>query len=275
MTINSLRAEASGHSAVASGAAAELDPHPPLPARDAVATSPAKPRTHRLVIGDENRLIADALELALTSRGYDVLATATTRGTLLRAVLAHRPDVCLLDPELLDGCAIDLIDHVHARVSEVKVLILSADTSPRMVAAAIEAGAAGCLSKNQGIDALAQAVERVARGEFTIDPVLAQQTLRHLRDHRNDRDQPLRWLTRREREVLRRLTEGDGTREIARVLGVSTNTARTHVQNVLDKLGVHSRLEAVALAIRAGVDSDVGRVAPYLSADQKQRGRQK
>ncbi len=212
----------------------------------------------RLVLGDGSRLFVDALSLALASHGHHVAAVATTRRALLRAVLIHQPRICVLDVLLADGDAIDLIDRIHQRLPQVRVLILAMDTGPGMVAAGIEAGAVGYLSKRQGIVVIDDALERAARGEFVIDPDLAQQTLRHLRDHREvERNQPMRWLTKREREVLGRLTEGDGTAEIAHRLGMTTNTARTHVQNMLDKLGVHSRLEAVALANRVGLDDPI------------------
>ncbi|MBT2508920.1 response regulator transcription factor [Streptomyces sp. ISL-98] len=213
--------------------------------------SPRATASPQLVLADEHRLFVDALALTLARRGYGVRGIATTRTQLLRAVLVHRPDACVLDIQLLDGPAIDVIDRIHARLPKVKVLVVSARTDADSVAAAMEAGAVGYLSKRQGVDVIDHALAELSRGELTIEPSLAQETLRHLGNHRDVEDQPLRWLTQRELEVLRRLTDGEGTTEIAQALGVTINTARTHVQNVLDKLGVHSRLEAVALADRA------------------------
>jgi DNA-binding NarL/FixJ family response regulator len=222
-----------------------------------LGSPPGRP-VPRLVLGDGSRLFVDALSLALASHGRQVAAVATTRRAVLRAVLINQPQICMLDVLLADGDAIDVIDRIHERLPQVKVLVLATDTGPGVVAAAIEAGAVGYLSKRHGIVVIDDALDRATRGEFVIDPDLAQETLRHLRDHREvERNQPMRWLTKREREVLRRLTEGDGTAEIAHRLGMTTNTARTHVQNMLDKLGVHSRLEAVALANRVGLDDPI------------------
>ncbi|WP_042398236.1 LuxR C-terminal-related transcriptional regulator [Streptacidiphilus carbonis] len=217
-----------------------------------------RPGAPELIVAEANRLFVDALALALVDCGYRVRATATTRGELLRGVLAHRPHVCVLDLHLLDGRAVDVITLIHRYAPEVRVLALSRDPDPMLVTAAMEAGSAGYLSKDKGIDALDQALGRVLAGELFIEPALALETIRHTRSRRDGPSEPFRWLTPRELEVLRRLTEGDGTVEIAHALGMTTNTARTHVQSVLDKLGVHSRLEAVALANRLRVELRAG-----------------
>ncbi|AUG80623.1 LuxR family transcriptional regulator [Kitasatospora sp. MMS16-BH015] len=200
-----------------------------------------------LVVADAERLLADALALALTGRGYRVRATATTRNGLLRAVLHHRPDACLLDLHLSDGRALDVIEAIHRAVPTTRILALSREADPGVVEIAIEAGAAGYLSKDRGVEALDRALRRITAGELFVE---ANLTLEARQGRPAPGGRSLRWLTHRELEVLRRLTEGDGTVEIARALDMTTNTARTHVQNVLDKLGVHSRLEAVALANR-------------------------
>lgn len=204
-----------------------------------------------LVIADACRLQADAMALALSSRGYRVEAIATTGSGLLRAVSACHPDTCLLDLRLLDGHALDMLNRLHAREPELRVVVLSRSTDPRAAADAVEAGAVGYLGKDKSLNELDRALRRVAVGELFIEPTLAQEAMRHTRERPDGEAGLLRWLTQREREVLRRLTEGDDTTDIARALGMTANTTRTHVQNVLDKLGVHSRLEAVALANRA------------------------
>ncbi|MEY9964996.1 two-component system nitrate/nitrite response regulator NarL [Streptacidiphilus sp. MAP12-16] len=219
---------------------------------------PPRPDAPELVVAEADRLFVDALALALVDCGYRVRATATSRSGLVRAVLAHRPDVCVLDLHLADGRAVDTIGLIAKYAPEVRILAVSRDPDPVLVAAAMETGAVGYLSKDQGIDMLDKALTRVVAGELFIEPALALETIRHARARRDGLGEPFRWLTQRELEVLRRLTEGDGTIEIAHALGMTTNTARTHVQSVLDKLGVHSRLEAVALANRLGVELRAG-----------------
>lgn len=219
-------------------------------------TTPRTARTAKLVVADASRLHAEALALALASRGHRIQATATTWSGLLRAVSACRPDTCILDLQVLDGRSFDAIGLIHACDPTIKIVVLSRAMDPDWVTAAIEAGVVGYLGKDKGIDQLDRALRRVEAGGLYIEPTLAQEVLRRVRSHSDA--EPLRWLTQREREVLRRLTEGDDTTEIARALSMTTNTARTHVQNVLDKLGVHSRLEAIALAhqLSAGQRTD-------------------
>jgi DNA-binding NarL/FixJ family response regulator len=200
------------------------------------------------VIADASRLHAEALGLVLTGRGYLVQATATTRRALLRAVATCRPEVCLLDLQLLDGQAVDAIGQLRRSDPGVRIVVLSRRLDPDSVASAAAAGVAGYLGKDKGLELLDRALRRVVAGERFIEPTMAQLPRRA---RTPDHAEPLRRLTQREREVLARLAEGDDTTQIARALRMTTSTARTHVQNVLDKLGVHSRLEAVALAHHA------------------------
>ncbi|MDH6108514.1 two-component system nitrate/nitrite response regulator NarL [Kitasatospora sp. MAP12-15] len=213
----------------------------------------ATPPLAKLVVADASRLHAEALALVLSGRGYRVQATASTCGGLLRAVTACHPDTCIVDLQLLDGRALDVITQIRVREPQTKIIVLSREMDPGSVAAATKAGVVGYLGKDKSFDLLDRALRTVESGDRFIEPTLAPQAQRRV-DERQAGDQALRWLTQREREVLRRLTEGDDTTEIARGLRMTTNTARTHVQNVLDKLGVHSRLEAVALAHQAGVE---------------------
>ncbi|MDH6142383.1 two-component system nitrate/nitrite response regulator NarL [Kitasatospora sp. GP30] len=217
----------------------------------------------RLVIADASRLHAEALALVLAGRGYLVQATATTRGGLLRAVAACRPELCLLDLQLLDGRALDAIAQIRRSDPGIGIVALSRELDPDAVVAAAAAGVAGYLGKDKGLELLDRALRTVAAGERFIEPTLAQEALRRARTP--DHAEPLHRLTHREHEVLARLAEGDDTIEIARALRMTTSTARTHVQNVLDKLGVHSRLEAVAMAHqadRAAPTGPLGQRAP-------------
>jgi DNA-binding NarL/FixJ family response regulator len=220
------------------------------PAVEAAGAGQAPRTPVRLVIADASRLHAEALALVLTGRGYQVQATATTRSGLLRAVAACRPQLCLLDLQLLDGHALDAVGRIRRSDPGVRIVVLSRELGPESVAAAAAAGVAGYLGKDKSLEQLDRALRRIAAGDRFIEPGTAREALR--RTPAPDPAEPLRRLTRREREVLERLAEGDDTTQIARALRMTASTARTHVQNVLDKLGVHSRLEAVVLAHQAG-----------------------
>ncbi|MBF9069750.1 LuxR C-terminal-related transcriptional regulator [Streptacidiphilus fuscans] len=238
--------------------------------RAAPADAPGRgdgPGLRTLVVADASRLLAEALALVLSGRGYRVLATAATRDGLLRAVTACRPDACLLDLQLLDGEALDTVREIHAREPGIRVIVLSRTMDPDSASAAIEAGAVGYLGKDRELDVLDRALRTVAAGGRFIEPTLSPQTQSpqtlgpqaqspvagSSSTGDGGGEDPLHRLTDREREVLRLLVEGEDTAAIAEGLRMSPSTARTHVQNVLDKLGVHSRLEAVALARRSDV----------------------
>ncbi|MFC5908016.1 response regulator transcription factor [Streptacidiphilus monticola] len=218
--------------------------------RSSGSTSPAA-----VVVADSHRLVADVLALALAGHGYRVCATAVTRGELFRAAMAHRPDACLVDLRLLDGSALDVISLLHRNAPELRILVQSRGLDETTAAAALRAGASGFVRKDEGIDELVCALGQLTSGMRLPPPAPPPDSPAARRSDRTEPpDDPFRWLTRRELEVLVLLARGDGTVEIARGLEMTVNTARTHIQSVLDKLGVHSRLEAVALVNRLGVD---------------------
>ena len=133
--------------------------------------------------------------------------------------------------------------------------MISGDTSDRAFLESVEAGAAAYLGKTEEIARLADAIRRTAAGEVLLPPARLAEALRETRaaaDRARAADRRLSSLTPREREVLALLAEGLGSREIAERLTVSLPTARGHVQVVLEKLGVHSREDAVRVAVEAG-----------------------
>jgi two-component system nitrate/nitrite response regulator NarL len=132
------------------------------------------------------------------------------------------------------------------------VVILSAVSDPSVVAEAIDAGVVGFVRKDQNASRIVSTLDRVATGEMAIDGDLLRAAVRATpTSPRSDTSRMLSFLTAKERAVLLLLVDGSSTAEIARSLGIATSTARTHVQNVLVKLGVHSRLQATALIANA------------------------
>jgi two-component system, NarL family, nitrate/nitrite response regulator NarL len=127
-------------------------------------------------------------------------------------------------------------------------VVFSAMTDPHTVGACLTAGAAGFVSKLKSIDDVCQAIDRAGSGAVAIESHLLQQVLKPVRG--DDPLWALQFLTDREWDALRCITHGLTTKQIAAELGISQATARTHVQHLLVKLGVHSRLEAAALMTR-------------------------
>lgn len=212
----------------------------------------------RIVLCDDHRLLIEAFATALAARGHEVVALATTPEAGYRAVMEHKPDVCVLDLVFPHGSGIDAATRIMADCPECRILMLSAVADPALVHAALVAGAAGFVLKDESVDGIVGALERVAAGDVAVDRDLLRAAVRTVPE-RADRQpsQRLRLLTGREREALRRISVGESTKEIARAMGVSQSTARTHVQNVLTKLGVRSRLQAVAMVAREDLTGEL------------------
>jgi DNA-binding NarL/FixJ family response regulator len=203
----------------------------------------------RVLLCDDHRLFAEPLCALLVARGHQVRA-ATTMAGALEAVDDWQPDLCVMDLRLPDGSGLDGVAAIRDRRPDSRVVVLSGSVDRRDSAAAVAAGAAGFLSKAQPMDAILDALDRIGAGG-RLPPVHLPEAdgQRRVRDLVGS-------LTRREREVLHRLVEAADTVEIARALGVAPSTARTHLQNVLLKLGVHTRLQAVSLVVQAGMGKE-------------------
>jgi RNA polymerase sigma factor (sigma-70 family) len=165
-------------------------------------------------------------------------------------------DVAIVDLNLPDGSGTDLIKDLRVSRPRAKALVLSAMSEQRYLAEAIEAGAAGVMHKSAPMSDLVEAVRRLAAG----DQLLSQQevigALRFLvrvRESNREAQLAIDKLTPREREVLQALAEGWSDREIAQQLHVGAGTVHSHVTNILSKLEVSSRLQALVFAVRHGV----------------------
>jgi DNA-binding NarL/FixJ family response regulator len=160
------------------------------------------------------------------------------------------PDVVLMDLLMpgMDGVAATAA--ITDRHPELAVVAMTSFTQADLVHGALEAGAAGYLLKDADADEVASAIRAACRGEVHLDPMIAKQLTRSLVA---PRPQPLQALTDREREVLVLVAQGLSNQQIADSLVISERTARTHVSNILSKLGVASRTQAALLAIREGV----------------------
>jgi two-component system, NarL family, nitrate/nitrite response regulator NarL len=203
----------------------------------------------RLVLGDDHVVFLDALSTVLTQHGYEISPVARSAPEMVALVRRDRPDVCVIDRSAVLDDDVKTIGRVRAASDITSVLVLSPNPDSEAVARALDAGASGYLHQSRGVGELVCALERVLRGEIVVDVPDAQPPSRRSAEP----NQGLRMaghLTSRERECLLMLVEGLDTAAIMAKLNVSRTTVRTHLQAVLTKLGVHSRLEAVSFAVR-------------------------
>lgn len=193
-------------------------------------------------------MVAEAIGLALERAGIEVVARASTVAAALADTRRDRPDVVLLDRRLPDGDGTALIPELVK--GGAKVLVLTGEATASIAARVAEAGGAGLILKSARLDDLVEAVLKVAAGEVVFDPRLLPGVLDRLMGRVRVAGAS---LTAREQETLLLLADGAGTDQISTRLGVARNTARNHVQRVLDKLGARSKLEAVSIARREGL----------------------
>ena len=225
----------------------------------------------KLVLADSHRLVIESLATALIQRGIGVAALATSPPEVLAQVAEHQPDICLLSTHFPTSSGLDVLRVIRKQQPHVKVVMLSAAPDPVLMAAAIEGGAAGIISKYCHIVDIARALPRLRQGERVFDGASLGRVVGAF--HRSGAGRSDRhWvgLTRREQEVLTQIVEGKSTRQIASSLTVTDATVRMHVRNVLVKLGVHSRLEASTLSSRVGHDRPLrpGRSSPGCDRPQ-------
>lgn len=203
----------------------------------------------RLVLCDDQRILCEALATALAERDHQVLAVTTTATAGVTAVAAHHPDICLLDlcfPDAEDG--LDAARAIAQHHPGTKVLVLSGISDPQMLSEAMDIGIAGLLPKDQDVDQIADALDVIAAGGAVFDAGLHRGAAAGSRERRSTH--PVDRLTPREKEILARIVAGESTKQMARAMSITTGTASMYARNVLTKLGVHSRLQAAALASR-------------------------
>jgi DNA-binding NarL/FixJ family response regulator len=182
---------------------------------------------------------------------FQIVAETDDPAEAVSEAARANPNVALLDADQLDSGLPAFVDRIKSAAPDCKVLVITSDSEVGPVVGALEAGASGYITQDASIEELITATRNVSRGEVVIPPQMVGSLLAMLIGQRASRDdalEKLSRLTRREREVLALLADGSDKDAIAGALYISPHTARTHVQNILAKLGLHSRLEAAAFA---------------------------
>jgi DNA-binding NarL/FixJ family response regulator len=218
---------------------------------------PETAHTITILLADSQSLFREAVKVVLESEpGLEVVAEAGDGLEAVREAERTRPDVALVDLNLPNGDGIRATYMITEQVPACRVAVLADLEDERVLVDAVEAGASGYLTKECALSELIDAARAIYAGETLIPRRMLGPLLARLIQRRREQDGALRRtarLTRREREVLALLAEGADNDAIAQTLVISPQTARTHIQNVLSKLGVHSRLEAAAFVMQNGI----------------------
>jgi DNA-binding NarL/FixJ family response regulator len=204
-----------------------------------------------ILVVDRQRTFAEAVAACLQMESdVEVVGVAQSVASARCVLGARRVDVMLLDADLPDGDDLTTFADTPGRGRPPYVIMLSGSAEAERILAAVRAGAAGWVRKGESIRHLLRVISGVMGGETWVPPSELGDVFRLLFDQQNGNGayDPLSALTAREREVLAHMSDGAGRKEVAERLHVSPNTVRSHMQSLMGKLGVHSALEAVALA---------------------------
>jgi DNA-binding NarL/FixJ family response regulator len=210
----------------------------------------------KVVIADDHALFRDGLSSLLGARGVEVVGQAGTGAEALEQVGRLRPDVVLMDLDMPEMDGLEATRRIKAQLPDVKVVMLTVSTEDDDLFEAIKAGAEGYLVKDLDSEKFLDLLTGVGRGEPALTPLLAKKLLSEFAkpEPRRTGDRDPDALTDREMEVLHAMVEGiTSNRALAGRLGVSQNTVKFHVRNILDKLHLNNRAQAVGYALREKV----------------------
>ena len=215
--------------------------------------------TVSLLICDDHKVLTDALSVVVGVDSSLTLVAPPVHTPEEGVVLASEqlPDVVLMDIMFKGSemTGIEATRRIKERSPSTKVIVMTAHDEDRLMVEAVEAGASGFLSKDMPADEILSAAKAAADGEVLIDPATLTRLLAQVaREREEQRDAMLLLgdLTERERQILQLLAAGKRNDDIAAELFISPQTVQTHVRNILGKLRVHSKLEAVAFAVKHG-----------------------
>jgi NarL family two-component system response regulator LiaR len=214
----------------------------------------------RVLLVDDHRLVVEMLADALAqAEDVEVVGTAPNGAEGVQIARREKPDVVLMDVEMDGMGGIEATKQIAQSLPDTRVVMLTANDDQATVLEAIESGAVGYLTKDRAlVDDVVETVRRAHQGEIMLPPALIGRLVASLAARRREqieRRALAETLTPREREILLLIAEGADNKTIADRLVVSPHTVRTHVQNVLAKLGAHSKLEALTIAARRGLVS--------------------
>jgi two-component system nitrate/nitrite response regulator NarL len=216
----------------------------------------------RILVVDDHTLFRRALtSLLRDAPGLDVVGDAADAGEAIRRAAELQPDVILLDNHLPGVLGINAIGSLREAAPAARVIMLTVSEDEADLSAALRAGASGYLLKTMEGDDLAQAIGRAMRGASVVAPEMTGKLVAAYRDAAGGAPSPvpapapqtaMEQLSPREQEILRGIARGESNKEIARALGIAETTVKIHVQHVLRKLGVSSRVHAAVIASSTG-----------------------
>jgi DNA-binding NarL/FixJ family response regulator len=209
-----------------------------------------------ILIVDDAELFREALKAAFVQEGFKVVGVAADAMTGIDLTREHQPDLVMLDLLMPGMSGLEVVATMIKTSPKTRVVLLTSSESAEDLLAGVKAGASGYLTKDTPLPRLVAAMNDVLEGGAAVSPAMGGKLFSALRDmlrHHGSSAARTPELTGRELEILGLVGEGRTSKEIAEKLYISENTVRNHVRNILDKLGMRSRFEAVNWAYREGL----------------------
>jgi DNA-binding NarL/FixJ family response regulator len=208
----------------------------------------------RILIVEDDPLMQLGLEQALSEQpGFTIIGQAEDGYTAVQQAIALQPDLILMDIGLprLDGIA--ATKQIKEKLPHVHIVMLTSHTLQTEVVAALSSGADAYCIKGASLDRLLAAIAAAKDGATYLDPQIARLVVDNLKPSISQTDSGISHLSEREMEVLKLIVEGKSNNEIGEVLYLSTNTIKTHVRGIMNKLSVDDRVQAAVIALRSGI----------------------
>lgn len=208
----------------------------------------------RILIVEDDPLMQLGLEQALSEQpGFTIIGQAEDGYTAVQQAIALQPDLIVMDIGLprLDGIA--ATKQIKAKLPHVHIVMLTSHTLQTEVVAALSSGADAYCIKGASLDRLLAAIAAAKDGATYLDPQIARLVVDNLKPSISQTDSGISHLSEREMEVLKLIVEGKSNNEIGEVLYLSTNTIKTHVRGIMNKLSVDDRVQAAVIALRSGI----------------------
>lgn len=202
----------------------------------------------KIFVADDHSLFRDGISSLLEAGGYEVIGQAGDGDSALENILLLKPDLVLLDIEMPGINGLDVLRLIKNRLPETKVVILTVSEDESHLVDAVQSGADGYLLKHLNSNEFLEMISGLERGEAAITRSMAGRLFKHIVQPGEKRDEPL--LSIREVDVLRQVADGKANRDIAFSLSISENTVKFHLKNILLKLNVSNRTEAVMVAVK-------------------------
>jgi two-component system NarL family response regulator len=205
----------------------------------------SKPQSIKIMIVDDHPVVREGLSRIIVSEsGMEVIAEAGTGAEALKQYRKLRPDIVLLDMRMPEMTGLQTIEAIRKEFSNARIIVLSTYDLEEDIYQSLQAGARGYILKDSPRNELLASIRRVHAGERVIPPTIATRLAERIGGNE---------LTAREFEVLKLIVNGRSNKQIGDDLGISEGTVKSHVNNILDKLGVTDRTQAVSVALKRGI----------------------